>query len=153
MPIPSALELLIELAANNSDKEARNLGQALALESSQTARLELLNNYRREYLGSFDRARRAGLTATALINFYNFLQKLDSAIEQQKVAVTQVQAQTAQVRVDLRVAEIKRKSLETIQERRVAVEKVTEARRDRRTEDEIATRIAVHGTGLEAGRR
>ena len=101
MPALSALELLIDLATNNADAQARNLGSALARESSQAKRLEMLHNYRGEYLGSFDRARRSGLTATALINFYNFLQKLDSAIDQQTIAVQQTQAQTVQAQYRL----------------------------------------------------
>lgn len=153
MPALSALELLIDLATNNADAQARNLGSALARESSQAKRLEMLHNYRGEYLGSFDRARRSGLTATALINFYNFLQKLDSAIDQQTIAVQQTQAQTVQARAELVAAEIKRKSLETLQDRRVAADRIVENRRERRAEDETASRLAVHGSGLEATRR
>ena len=147
------LELLIELATHNSDSRIKQLGGALSRESSAAKRLQMLEDYRRDYLGTFDRAGRAGLTATALINFYNFLQKLDHAITQQSQIVAHAQAATLSARNDLRDAEIKKLSLVTLQDRRIAADRVVDARREQRQMDEISTRIAVHGVGVDPKHR
>lgn len=151
MPPPTALEMLIELASRNSDGRARSLGEALGRESSTDKRLQLLQDYRRDYLERFDTAGRRGLTATALVNFHHFLQKLDSAIEQQRSACERARAETASARADLTEAERKRKSLVTLQDRRVSAERVLAARREQRSMDEISARIATRGSGIDNG--
>lgn len=150
MAAPSALEILIDLASQNSDERVRRLGDALSQESDSRKRMTLLVDYRRDYTANYDRAARAGLTATALINFYHFLQKLDLAIAQQQGIVDQASAQTEAARAAFREAERKRKSLVTLQDRRVAALRIIEGRREQRGHDEISQRIVQYGSGLDA---
>jgi flagellar FliJ protein len=153
MAAPTPLEILIDLASQNADERVKQLGGALSRESDSRKRLTLLVDYRRDYLGTYDRAARAGLTATALINFYHFLQKLDLAIEQQKAIVDEASAQTLTARQDFQDAERKRKSLVTLQDRRVAALRVIEARREQRGHDEISQRMVQYGSGVDAKRK
>ena len=149
MPQPTPLQMLIDLASQKSDERTKALGAALSRESSNETRLALLLDYKRDYLETFERAQRSGLTAPALVNFHHFLKKLDAAIEQQATVVRQSKAQTLAAREQLLQAERKRLSLVTLHDRRRAAERVTEARREQRGHDEISARIAVHGAGVE----
>lgn len=149
MPQPAPLDMLIDLASQASDERAKALAVALGRESDSAKRLDLLADYRRDYLARYDSARRSGLTATALINFYHFLQKLDLAIEQQQAVVDRARANAESARLDLQEAERKRKSLVTINDRRLAALRVAEARREQRSNDEISQRLAVYGAGVD----
>lgn len=152
MPHPTPLDVLIDLATEHSDERAKRLGAALQRESSGEKRLALLTDYRRDYMIRFDQTARRGMTATALINFYHFMQKLDQAIEQQQQLVEQSKARSVAARLELGEAERRRLSLVTLKDRRLAVTRQTEAKREQRAHDEIATRIAVHGTGVDRTR-
>jgi flagellar FliJ protein len=152
MAAPAPLDILIDLASQASDERAKSLAAALSRESDSEKRLALLEDYRRDYLQRYDSAGRAGLTATALINFYHFLQKLDLAIEQQKTVVEQAKALAIAARQELQDAERKRKSLMTIQDRRLAALRAAEARREQRGHDEISQRLAMYGAGVDPNR-
>lgn len=152
MATPAPLDILIDLASTASDERAKALAGALNRESDSAKRLDLLADYRRDYLVRYDSARRSGLTATALINFYHFLQKLDQAIEQQQAVVARAKANSSVARVELQEAERKRKSLMTIQDRRLATLRVIEARREQRANDEFSQRLAVYGAGVDPNR-
>lgn len=153
MPAQTPLEILIDLASQNADERVKQLGGALARETDSRKRLTMLVDYRRDYLAKYDRAGRGGLTATALINFYHFLQKLDLAIEQQQAFVDQASAQTQNARQEFQDAERKRKSLVTLQDRRVAALRLIEARREQRGHDEISQRIVQYGSGVDASKK
>lgn len=142
----NALTVLIELAQQASDERARQLGSALSRESDNAKRLTLLDDYRRDYLASFERACRNGLSPAGLVNFHEFLRKLDVAIAQQRHAAEHAAELAAGARAALREAERKRQSLVTLRERRLAVGRAIEARREQKLHDEIAMQIAVRDT-------
>lgn len=139
----NALTVLIELAQTASDERARQLGSALSRESDNAKRLALLDDYRREYLARFERACRSGLSPAGLVNFHQFLSKLDVAIAQQRHAAEHATELAAGARAALREAERKRQSLVTLRERRLAAGRAIEARREQKLHDEIAMQIAV----------
>ena len=147
-----ALELLIDLAKRRSDERVTRLGEALQRESSNDKRLALLVEYRGDYWRAFEEAQRTGLSAAALVNFHHFLQKLDAAVEQQQAIVDQSRTLSANARNAFSEAEKKRQSLVTLRDRRSAVARTAEARRDQRGQDEVAQRLAQHGSGIDSKR-
>lgn len=153
MAEPNALELLIDLAKRRSDERVKRLAEALQRESSQDKRLGLLIEYRSDYWRAFEAAQRTGLSAAALVNFHHFLQKLDAAVAQQQAIVEQSKALAANARHAYSEAERKRQSLMTLQERRSAAARVLEARRDQVRQDEVAQRLAHHGSGIDSKRK
>lgn len=139
----NALTILIDLAQKASDERARQLGSALSRESDNAKRLAMLDDYRRDYLASFERAGKAGLSPAGLMNFHQFLRKLDVAIAQQRQAADHAAHQASSARAALGEAERKRQSLVTLRERRLATGRALEARREQKSHDEIAMQIAV----------
>lgn len=142
----NALTILIELAQKASDERARQLGSALSRETDNAKRLAMLDDYRRDYLVSFDRACKAGLSPAGLVNFHQFLRKLDVAIAQQRQAAEHAAYVATSARNALQEAERKRQSLVTLRERRLAVGRAQDARREQKLHDEIAMQIAVRDT-------
>jgi flagellar FliJ protein len=151
MPLPSALDLLIDLAQRASDERARTLGVALAHESDNAKRLSLLQDYRRDYQASFAAACRHGLSPASLRNFHEFLAKLDSAIAQQTNAVEHARHSALSARAALSEAERKRQSLVTVRERRRDGERRREQQREQKQHDEFAVRGNVPGFGARRG--
>lgn len=149
MAEPNALAFLIDLAQRQSDERVKRLADAIQRESSNDKRLALLVEYRGDYWRAFEEAQRTGLSAAALVNFHHFLQKLDAAVEQQRTIVHQAKALSANARLAYSEAERKRQSLVTLKDRRVAAARVREARRDQGRQDEVAQRLAQHGSGIE----
>ncbi len=139
----NALTTLIELAQKASDERARQLGGALSRESDSSKRLAMLDDYRRDYLLNFDSVCRRGVSPAGLVNFHQFLNKLDVAIAQQRRAVEHAAHVAAGARVAMREAERKRQSLVTLRERRLAAGRAHEARLEQKLHDEIAMQIAV----------
>jgi flagellar FliJ protein len=148
MSQPGALEILIDLAAKQSDARTRDLGQALKAETSEGKRLAMLRDYRTGYLATLAKAQQRGMSSGMLINYNHFLSRLDAAIGQQEAVVDRAKGHTEAARSKLNEAERKRKSLVTISDRRAAAERVAAGRREQKQHDEISNRVAVHGNGV-----
>src|SRR5690606_4573813 len=71
-------------------------GELLASEQEASTRLQLLQQYRAEYHGRFINDARNGMGRDMLTNYQTFLQRLDEAIQQAQLIVTQSQQRTAQ---------------------------------------------------------
>ncbi|MFN0302485.1 MAG: flagellar export protein FliJ [Burkholderiales bacterium] len=136
MPELDAVEILIELAQKASDERARVLGNALRRESSDSERLRLLDDYRKEYLVKYAKLCREGVSATGMLNFQHFLDKLDIAITQQRHALNHSQATAGAARTALGESERKRHSLVALRKRRRASELLIEIRREQKLCDE-----------------
>ena len=138
MPEQNAVEMLIELAQKVSDERARVLGNALRRESSDSERLRLLDDYRKEYLVKYTKLCREGVSTTGMLNFQHFLDKLDIAITQQRHALNHSQATAGAARTALGESERKRHSLVVLRKRRHASELLSETRREQKQYDEWA---------------
>ncbi len=139
MPEQDAVEMLIELAQKASDERARILGNALRRESSDGQRFRLLDDYRKEYLIKYANLCKDGVSATRMLNFQHFLDKLDIAITQQRHALDHSQATAGAARTALGESERKRHSLVVLRKRRRASELLIEAQREQKLSDEWAS--------------
>ncbi|MFM9885208.1 MAG: flagellar export protein FliJ [Burkholderiales bacterium] len=139
MPEQDAIEMLIELAQKASDERARVLGNALRRESSDSQRLQLLDDYRKEYLVKYAKLRKDGVSATGMLNYQHFLDKLDIAITQQRHALNHSKASAGAARAALGESERKRHSFVVLRKRRRASEMLIEARREQKLSDEWAS--------------
>jgi flagellar FliJ protein len=94
------LDTLIELASERTDQAARRLADLLKAQLSASGKLALLHQYRDEYLAQLHQRMQAGLPASELRNFQQFVVTLDGAIEQQRALAQQAEARLAQGRSD-----------------------------------------------------
>jgi len=148
MTQPGALEILIDLAAKQADARTRDLGTALKAETSEGKRLSMLTEYRTGYLATLAQAQRRGMSSAMLVNYTQFLSRLDAAIAQQSAVVETAKGHTEAARSKFHEAERKRKSLVTISDRRAAAARVVAARYEQKQHDEISNRLALHGVGV-----
>ena len=87
MSQPFSLQPLLELMQTRTDEATRTLGKLIAAEQSQRSRLQMLEQYREEYAQRLRESIAQGITRLVMLNYQDFLARIDEAIAQQKLAV------------------------------------------------------------------
>jgi flagellar protein FliJ len=140
MATSSAINTLIELATNECDKAAQELGKSIRIADETGGKLALLLQYRDDYAARFQTNQAEGLTITGYRNFQLFLDKLDQAIIGQQQIVRESQKRVEECQRAWQAAEHKRMSFDTLAERKRKEAQREETRRDQKQMDEYATR-------------
>lgn len=141
MAIPSALDTLIELATQQTDEAAKRLGRAIRNGEDAQQKLQLLLQYREDYLARFQTTLQAGLTTASYRNYQHFIDKLDDAIAGQQKVVQDAQRRVTRERGAWQESERTRMSYDTLATRAEKVRQLKEARRDQKQTDEYAARL------------
>lgn len=144
MALPSALDTLIELATKQTDEAAKRLGRAIRTEEEAAQKLQLLLQYRDDYLDRFQANLQAGLSASGYRNFQLFLGKLDEAIKGQQRIVQDTQRRVSNERGAWQDSERKRMSYDTLATRASRALQLKETRRDQKQTDEFAARQLLY---------
>lgn len=87
MSKPTPIQSLLELAATRVDEATRRLGELLSSERSADEKLQMLQQYRKEYRDRYLQAARDGIGPDGMRNYSNFIGRLDDAIAQQQKLV------------------------------------------------------------------
>lgn len=140
MATPSAIDTLIELAANATDEAAKRLGLAIRAGEEAEKKLTLLLQYRDDYAARCQANLTVGLTASGYRNFQLFLEKLDQAIGGQQLVLREAQRRIAEARSAWQTSERKRMSYDTLATRAHKEELRKESKRDQKLTDEHAAR-------------
>lgn len=140
----SALDTLIELASKETDEAAKRLGRAIRNGEDANQKLQLLLQYRDEYMKRFENALRSGLSAAGYRNFQLFLDKLDEAINGQRRVLQDAQRRVDTERGSWQNSERKRMSYDTLATRALKTQQLKEARRDQKQTDEFAARQLLY---------
>lgn len=141
MATPSALDTLIELATQQTDEAARRLGRAIRNGEDAEQKLQLLLQYRDDYMARFQATLQAGLSASSYRNFQHFIDKLDEAIKGQQRVVQDAQRRVSRERGAWQESERKRMSYDTLATRAERARQLKEARREQKQTDEYAARL------------
>src|SRR5258708_35339491 len=88
------LKILLDLAQLRSDEATRALGSVTSEEQAMRKKLDLLIKYRDDYRDKFRAAIKHGMDLAEMRNYQDFLDKLETAIEQQRMALAQSQQAT-----------------------------------------------------------
>jgi flagellar FliJ protein len=134
------LATLIELAQNKTDEATRRLGQLQSAHTSATEKLDLLQQYRQEYLSQLQMHLHDGVSAAHLRNYQQFIGTLDTAIEQQRALAIQADTRLAHGRTDWQHTKRRQSSFDTLAERVHHQELTTLNRREQRDSDERTAR-------------
>lgn len=86
----STLNMLIDLARNDTDEAARQLAQLSKERQEAEQQLDALHGYRKDYAERLQQVSQSGLTASNYHNFRQFIATLDEAISQQNKIVAQL---------------------------------------------------------------
>jgi len=134
------LATLIELAQNKTDEATRRLGKLQGAQTSAASKLDMLQQYRQEYLSQLQTHLNDGLAAAQLRNFHNFIRTLDSAIEQQRQLSVQADNQLAHGRTDWQHNKCRLNSFDTLAQRVQQQEMLALNKREQRDSDERSAR-------------
>lgn len=134
------LTILIELAQSKTDEAAKRLGQLQNAHTSAADKLQMLVEYRQEYLDQMQQQMRGGLSAAQLRNFQNFIATLDGAIAQQRALTLQADGRLAHGRTDWQYTKRRLSSFDTLADRVHQQDLLILSKRDQRDSDERAAR-------------
>lgn len=134
------LQPLLELMRDRTDEATRRLGQLVAAEQSARSKLQLLMDYRAEYVQRFQEAQAQGLTLQAWQNYMAFLNKIDEAISQQNTHVEASARQTAQGQEHWKAQNTKLKAIDTLSDRHDKKLQQQENRQEQKLLDEFSNR-------------
>ena len=135
-----SLQQLIELARMRCKRAARELGASQTRVQEESDRLELLRDYRKDYLMRFEIASRSGMDSGSWTNYLDFIRKLDAAIEHQQQVLELCRDAVNQRRSAWRAQDSKKKSFATLDRRHHDSQLASERRREQREQDEFASR-------------
>ncbi|MCC7643699.1 flagellar export protein FliJ [Janthinobacterium aestuarii] len=144
MASPSQLATLIDLAQRETDDCAKRLGAALKALDDCRQKLDMLSGYRDDYAQRFEASMSNGITPMAYRNFQAFMAKLDSAIMGQQQVVEHAQARSDNEKMRWQLAERKRMSYTTLNNRAQEQALKLENKRDQKAMDEHAARQAYY---------
>lgn len=140
MPHKLPLATLIELAQSKTDEATRRLGQLQNAHTSAAEKLEMLLQYRQEYIDQMNLQMRDGLPSAQLRNFQNFIGTLDKAIEQQRMLALQADTRLAHGRTDWQLSKRRLSSFDTLADRVRQQDLLAMNKRDQRDSDERSAR-------------
>ena len=140
MPQKLPLATLIELAQTKTDEASRRLGQLQNAHTSAAAKLEMLLQYRQEYLDQFNGQMKGGLPSAQVRNFQNFIGTLDGAIEQQRALTLQADTRLGHGRSDWQNNKRRLTSFDTLADRVRQQEILVANKKEQRDSDERSAR-------------
>lgn len=134
-----SLQPLVNLAHQRNESATRKLGQLNQQQQAAQNKLDTLMQYRKDYQTRFQEASRNGMDQTGLHNFQSFLFRLDEAIAQQRSAVEKASHSVDAGRTELKDAQRKMKSFDTLAQRHFDAERKREHKAEQRVQDEHAS--------------
>ena len=140
MANPSVIETLIELTTKQSEEAAKRLGEATRQSEQAQEKLDLLQQYRQEYIDQLQRQMCIGLSVAGHANFRRFIQGIERAIAQQDAAVRQSRHLVECERNSWQEQERKRLSYGTLVVRKQQQAQRLANRQDQKQTDERAAR-------------
>jgi flagellar FliJ protein len=140
MPNQLPLAMLIELAQNKTDEATRRLGQLQNARTGAAEKLEMLLQYRQDYLDQLQLQMRDGVPSAQLRNFQYFIGTLDGAIEQQRALTVQADTRLAHGRSDWQSTKRRLSSFGTLADRVRRQEMTALQKREQRDSDERTAR-------------
>lgn len=140
MAQPFSLQPLLELMQTRTDEATRALGKLIAAEQNQRSRLQMLEQYREEYAQRLRENIAQGITRLVMLNYQDFLARIDEAIEQQRLAVRNSEQSTRAGQEHWQQQNKQLKAIDTLSQRHDARERYRENKQEQKLQDEFSTR-------------
>jgi flagellar protein FliJ len=144
MKKPFSLQPLMNLAQHQKDSATHKLGQLNRQQHTAQSKLEMLQQYRKDYQARLQESTRKGINPGELRNFQEFINKLDEAISQQLKLVGQSKDSTQLGRNEFDKAQRKLKSFNTLQQRHSDAQKKAAEKSEQKVQDEHTGRTATY---------
>ena len=140
----SPISTMIEIAVKNSDDAAKRLGKAIKAHEETEKQLSLLSQYRKDYELRFQDNAAKGISTSQYLNYQAFINKLDGAVEGQKLVVRDAQHKIKMAREQWQESEKKRLSYDTLNNRAITAQQKHEAKLEQKQTDELAARTLFY---------
>lgn len=134
------LQTVLDLMMSRADGAAKDLGRLIAAEQDAKAKLQLLENYRAEYVARFQAAAQAGLSPLQWANYQDFTGKLDEAIVQQRKIVEASNRRTAEGQRHWLDQRNKVQAFDTLADKHETAQRYQEGRKEQKISDELTAR-------------
>lgn len=134
----SSLKVLLELAQQQADVSAKNLGKLNAQQQEAEKKLNLLLQYRHSYQSHLQNSTEKGMDHIEWLNFIAFMDKLDAAITEQRQAVLFAQNKRMAGNDEFLSHQRKLKSYDTLSQRQQRAENQKLLQQEQKALDEFA---------------
>ncbi|HQS57098.1 MAG: flagellar export protein FliJ [Gallionellales bacterium 35-53-114] len=142
-----SLQPLVHLARQKHDAAIKKLGLLNHNQQTAQGKLDMLQQYRKDYQAKMHEAEKGGMTLEDLRNYQDFIYRLDDAIKQQTAVVAQAQVSVQNGRGELTETQRRMKSFDTLAQRHSETERKLEAKIEQKMQDEHnGRRAAYHNT-------
>jgi len=135
-----SLQPLLDLMRDRTDEATRQLGKLIAAEQNARSRLEMLEQYRAEYAERLRTSIGEGLTVQAINNYQEFLQRIDTAIEQQTRQVQLSESETGRGKQNWQEQNSRLKAIDTLSLRHDCKVRAHENKQEQKLLDEFTSR-------------
>lgn len=140
----SPISTMIEIAVKNSDEAAKRLGKAIKAHDATEKQLSLLTQYRRDHELRFQDNAAKGISTSQYLNYQAFINKLDSAVDGQKLVVRDAEHKIKIAREQWQESEKKRLSYNILHSRALTTIQKQEAKLEQKQTDELAARTLFY---------
>ncbi|WP_150047874.1 MULTISPECIES: flagellar export protein FliJ [Methylomonas] len=134
------LQIIIDLQQRQENEALQLLGRRQQQLNEQQAQLDNLLNYRQQYLNKLLERQKTGMNVNQLLELRAFADKLDKAIEGQRLTVRQQERECQKARDKWQESHQRSKSLLRLGEIAVAEETQLEIKREQSEQDARAAR-------------
>lgn len=142
----SAIHTLIEIAGKESGQAAEALAEAGRLLKESERNLDMLLEYRNDYIGRLEQNSQQGLFAESYQNFQSFLSKLNQAIVGQQTVVDTCKQKVADQRKYWQECERRKLSYGVLITKAETREQRAQLQKDQKLMDEHALRQSMKKT-------
>lgn len=139
----SAIDTLRELAQKDVEQAAVQLGDMRRAQKQADEQLSMLLNYQDEYRNKLNDNMSEGIASTRWVNYHQFIDTLEKAIEQHRRQLAQWNSKVEQALTFWRDKQQRLHAYETLQARALANELLQENRLDQKRMDEFAQRASL----------
>lgn len=139
---PQVLKLLTETAAKEVELATEALSKAMKQATEAQQKLDMLIEYRRDYLNNLSKTLERGMSAEAHQNFHHFLAKLDQAVAGQKDVLVSMQYQVTIQKQLWQESQRKKRSFEVLTTRKNQQAQRVALKKEQKDMDEFAMRAS-----------
>lgn len=140
---PFRLETVLELAQKDTEKATQEVGRLMNTREAATQKLALLSDYRNSYHQQMLATANAegGIDATRLRNYAAFIDRLGTAVHQQKGTISALESQLEASRANWLEKQRREQSFDILRQRHIEEQRQSDERRAQRDNDEHAAKL------------
>lgn len=136
-------DTLLSLAKDALDAASKRLGTVIAFRTNAQHQLDMLVDYRQDYLVRLQDMMTQGIASSDCQNYQRFITTLDNALQQQRDVLQRADANVAQSRDQWQQAQRKHNAFDVLQVRDRRVRQAVKTRHEQRITDEFAGRSTL----------